>query len=147
MNFFTQLVSGTCMIESESELPLWPAAYCQSVRLGVKPLEADHQCLFFFHGNSCSHIPCVTSSVTRGCVCFLWICLLGLCEVSLSTLHTCRTIFKNKLQTLMRVILIQLAIFSLLSNFEKMEVCLWDRHDVCVSVYPLYQLLNAWTNQ
>jgi hypothetical protein len=29
---------------------------------------------------------------------------------------------------------------------EKIEAGLCDLHAVCVSVYPLYQLLNAWTN-
>jgi hypothetical protein len=50
------------------------ALYRQSVRLGVKPLETHDQ-RFFFQLNSCGNSPHPTSSLTRRCVCLLWICL------------------------------------------------------------------------
>jgi hypothetical protein len=48
--------------------------YCQSVRLGVRPLETHDQ-RFFFQLNSCCNSPYVTSSLTRRWVCLVWICL------------------------------------------------------------------------
>jgi hypothetical protein len=53
-------------------LPL--AVYCQSVRLGANPLE-DHYQRFFLQLNPCGNSPYVTSSLMRGWVCLLWICL------------------------------------------------------------------------
>jgi hypothetical protein len=50
------------------------AAYRQSVCLGARPLEThDHR--FIFQLNSCGNSPYVTSSLTRGWACLLWICL------------------------------------------------------------------------
>jgi hypothetical protein len=46
-------------------LPL--TVYNQSVRLGDKPLEINDQKLYN-QMNACVHSPCITSSLTRGCV-------------------------------------------------------------------------------
>jgi hypothetical protein len=56
------------------------AVYRQSVRLGAKPLRLMTRVLFFFpfpffQLNPYGHTPCVTSSLTRGWDCLLWICL------------------------------------------------------------------------
>jgi hypothetical protein len=58
----------------------------QSVHLGVKPLEPHDQRFFFFWQlNPCSHSPNATS-LTRRCVCVLWIGLAFVKHMS-----TCRT--------------------------------------------------------
>jgi hypothetical protein len=46
------------------------AVYCQSVRLGDKPLETHDQNIFF-QMSTCGHSPNVTSSLTRGQICRL----------------------------------------------------------------------------
>jgi hypothetical protein len=46
-----------------------------TVRLGAKPLVTHDQSLFFWQLNPYGHNPCVRSSLTRGWVCLLWICL------------------------------------------------------------------------
>jgi hypothetical protein len=40
---------------------------------GAKPFEDHEQRLFFFKLNTCGHTPYVTSSLTRGWVCVLWV--------------------------------------------------------------------------
>jgi hypothetical protein len=51
------------------EVTLRLAIYCQSFRLGAKPLETHNP--YFFQLNTCGHSPYVTSSLTRGWVCRL----------------------------------------------------------------------------
>jgi hypothetical protein len=48
------------------------AVYCQSVRLGDKPLETHDQ-RFFFQPNFCCNGPYVTSFLTKGWIYFSWI--------------------------------------------------------------------------
>jgi hypothetical protein len=61
------------------------AVYRQSVRLGAKPLVAHDRGFFFFlQLNPYGHGPCVTSSVARG-----WVCLLRICLAFVKC--TCRT--------------------------------------------------------
>jgi hypothetical protein len=50
------------------------AVYCQSFRLGAKPLE-DHEQNSFFQLNPCRHSPYVTFCVTIGWVCLSWMCV------------------------------------------------------------------------
>jgi hypothetical protein len=50
-----------------SSVTLRLAAYCQSVRLGARPLENHDQIIFQL--NSCGNSPYVTSSLTRRWVC------------------------------------------------------------------------------
>jgi hypothetical protein len=44
------------------------AVYCQSVRLGARPLETQRPENFYFQLNWCGNSPFVTSSLTRNCV-------------------------------------------------------------------------------
>jgi hypothetical protein len=60
--------------QSQSQCYFTTAVYRQSVRLSAKSLEVHDQ-RFFFQLKSCSHSPCVTSSLTSGWVCLLWVCL------------------------------------------------------------------------
>jgi hypothetical protein len=63
-------VAAVARLSSESKSKL---LYRQSVHFGVKPTDTNHQrfCLL----NRWGHSPHVTISLTRGCVCLLWICL------------------------------------------------------------------------
>jgi hypothetical protein len=55
------------VFEPRVRITLRLMVYCQSVRLGAKPLETR----IFFQLNTCGHRPYVTSSLTRGWVCHL----------------------------------------------------------------------------
>jgi hypothetical protein len=48
------------------------AAYRKSIHLGAKPLESYDE-RFFFPLNPCGHSPCVTSSLTRGWPCQVYV--------------------------------------------------------------------------
>jgi hypothetical protein len=54
---------------------LWIVVYRQSVRLGTETLVDHYQRFFLFQLNPCGHSPYVTSSLMRGWICLLWICL------------------------------------------------------------------------
>jgi hypothetical protein len=58
-------------VEVKVKVTLRLAAYRQTVRLGVKPLETHDQRLFFFQLNPYGHSSYVTSSLTRRWVCVI----------------------------------------------------------------------------
>jgi hypothetical protein len=60
-------------VKVKAKVTLRLAVYCQSVRLGIKPLETHDQT--FFQLKSCINRPHVISSPMRGWVCLLWILL------------------------------------------------------------------------
>jgi hypothetical protein len=75
------------------------AVYLKSVRLGAKLLEVHDQRHFFLQVNPCGHSPYVTSSLTRGWVCLLWIgfasplssvCIAHIENSSLCIIYKCR---------------------------------------------------------
>lgn len=70
---FVRFCVGTCVI------------YCQSVYLGMKPLETHDQRYFFPQLNPCGNSTYVTFSLMRRWVCLLWTCLES-CQVYIS--HT-----------------------------------------------------------
>jgi hypothetical protein len=47
MAFASTVISGFSLNQSQSKVTLQLAVYCQSVRLGVKPLETHDQTIFF----------------------------------------------------------------------------------------------------
>jgi hypothetical protein len=61
-----------CFSQPKVKVTLRLSIYRQSVRLDAKSLE-DHDQIFFMQLNPCGHSPYVTSFLTRGWVCFLWI--------------------------------------------------------------------------
>jgi hypothetical protein len=72
-NCYSQLTQSRVRVRVRVTLRL--AVYCQSVRLGAKPLETHDQS-FVFQLNTCYHSPYITSSLTRGWVCRLQLLLI-----------------------------------------------------------------------
>jgi hypothetical protein len=70
----TRLHAGGYLVRVR--IALWLAVYLQSVRLGAKPLEGHDHRFFFLRLNPCGHNPYVTSFLTTGWVCVLWICFV-----------------------------------------------------------------------
>jgi hypothetical protein len=63
-------------VKIKVKITLRLVVHLQSVRLGAKPLETHDQSFLFLQLNPCDHSPYVTSSLTKGWICLLWVCLI-----------------------------------------------------------------------